>query len=655
MIVIDVEVYKDYFLLSALQLSSGKVVDYEMFPGQPAPTRKIATLMNNHTTVSFNGFAYDLLILCAVLEGYDCAELKKLSDLIVTTDKPSWAIAHDAHLDHTWNHIDLIEVAPGSASLKVYGGRVGAPKMQDLPIDPAASISPEQRAELRKYCRNDLDVTARLYRQLEKQIELRSKMTRQYGMDLRSKSDAQIAETVIKSELTSKYGFEFQGRHVKKKGNFNSDELAANQAAKDYSARGYSYTDAHMMAANDFGLCPSRLGSVRAQLKKRRKTSMDKNADAQMSKSFRYTDPGVISFQTPDLQSVFDRILKTDFELGKNGSVLMPQWLKDERVMVADRQYQMGIGGLHSCEKGQSVIPGSSYFLADWDVASYYPSIILQQGLYPEHLGRDFLTIYESIVNRRLEAKRTGDKVTADSLKITINGSFGKFGSKYSALYSPNLLIQTTITGQLALLMLIERMASIGVDTVSANTDGVVLYGPCSLESEVGRVAWDWMLDTSYTLERTDYSAMTSRDVNNYLAVKLDGSIKGKGCFADPGLMKNPENQIVYEAVKDNVAKGTPIEQTIRGCHDVLKFLTVRKVTGGAVWNDESVGKTVRFYYSNAVPSDRCILYKKNGNRVPKSAGSKPLMNLPDNLPDDIDYPVYIEAAEKLLCEVGYA
>jgi len=589
MYVIDVEVYRDYFLLSALNLKNNTVVDYELYSGAKTPAGQVKQFMDANTTISFNGNAYDLLILAALIDGYTCQQLKTLSDLIITSGKPSWQIARDAHLHNTWNHIDLIEVAPGSASLKVYAGRLGAPKMQDLPIAPSASITPKDREALRHYCRNDLDVTARLYRALEKQIELRSKMTRKYGMDLRSKSDAQIAEAVIKRELEKETGKQYLAPKVK----------------------------------NDY--------------------------------VFYYQDPEILTFKSLELRAVYKRILSTEFTLGKNGSVVIPEWLKAERIVVDGAQYQMGIGGLHSCEKRQTVVADSDHFLADWDVASYYPSIILQQGLYPKHLGKPFLGIYKSIVERRLKAKKIGDKVTADTLKITINGSFGKFGSKYSALYSPDLLIQTTMTGQLALLMLIERMAEIGVKTVSANTDGVVLYGHNNQLSNVNQVAWDWMLDTSFTLERTDYSALASRDVNNYLAVKTDGSVKGKGCFAEPSLMKNPEHQIVYDAVKQFVATGCPIEKTIYECADVLKFLTVRKVTGGATWNDKPIGKTVRFYYSNQVPSDRCILYAKNGNRVPKSAGSKPLLDLPDELPSDIDYRVYIEAAEKLVCEVGYA
>lgn len=588
MLVIDVECYSNYFLLCAMHIETGKTLDIEMFPGSVSPRQRIARLMERNTTISFNGNGYDLLMLSALIDGYDNDGLKRLSDLIITSNKPSWQIARDANLHNKWNHIDLIDVAPGQASLKVYGGRLGAPRLQDLPIDPNASISEAERERLRLYCRNDLDITARLYRALEKQISLRADMSRQYGMDLRSKSDAQIAETVIKSEL----------------GKITGKTYRAPSIPKDYR--------------------------------------------------FRYQDPGIIRFEDPALSEVFKRILDTDFELGKNGSVLMPDWLKAERITIDGRDYQMGIGGLHSCEKRQAIVSDGNHFLAEFDVAGYYPAIILQQGLYPAQLGREFLEVYQSIVERRLLAKKEGDSVTSDTLKISVNGSFGKLGSKYSALYSPSLLIQTTITGQLALLMLIERMAAIGVTTVSANTDGVVLYAPKSLEDQAEHVAWDWMMDTSYTLERTDYSVIASRDVNNYVAVCPNGSIKGKGCFAQTGLSKNPDGQIVYDAVKAAIAVGTPIEKTIVDSRDIALFATVRRVAGGAEWGGKPLGRAVRFYYSTSVPSDQCIRYQKNGNIVPKSAGAMPIMDLPEGFPEDVDYRVYIDAAEKMLCEVGY-
>src|SRR5206468_2305863 len=121
-------------------------------------------------------------------------------------------------------------------------------------------------------------------------------------------------------------------------------------------------------------------------------------------------------------------------------------------LTVGECTYKMGIGGLHSTESEVAHIAEADTLLLDRDVVSYYPSIILNQHLFPSHLGRDFLRVYRSIVERRVGAKKAGNKVVADSLKITINGSFGKLGSIYSILFAPDLMIQVTITGQLALL-----------------------------------------------------------------------------------------------------------------------------------------------------------------------------------------------------------
>lgn len=590
MLVLDCEVYRDYFLASFKNTKTGQIANVEMYPGNPLDVRKLKALMVKYTTVSFNGLGYDLLIVVAALGGFNNQQLKDLSDKIITTKTPSWKIARDANLDPptNWDHIDVMEVAPGQSSLKIYGGRLHAPKMQDLPIEPGASISAADRENLRTYCVNDLDTTELLNNSLKKQIQLRATLSEQYGMDLRSKSDAQIAETVIKSELSKLTGKQYR----------------APKLPRDYS--------------------------------------------------FRYINPGIIDFKTEQLQRMFAHILETDFTLTDSGSVAMPEWLKKEKINIGSAQYQMGIGGLHSCETSQHVEAGDN-LLMDLDVASYYPSIILQQRLAPKTLGEPFLQVYESIVNRRLEAKRSGDKTTADTLKIAINGSFGKLGSKYSALYSPDLLIQTTVTGQLALLMLIERMEAIGVSVKSANTDGIVILCDKAKEREMNIVAFNWMLDTSYELERTDYRSVSSRDVNNYVAVKTDGTAKGKGVFASPGLQKNPDMLIVSKAVMDFLANRTPIETTIMDCQDMRDFVTVRQVQGGAVFEGEKIGKAVRFYHSASVGSDTCIHYAKNGNRVPKSGGCRPVMDLTEADLSDVDRDYYICAAKTLLKEVGYA
>jgi hypothetical protein len=263
----------------------------------------------------------------------------------------------------------------------------------------------------------------------------------------------------------------------------------------------------------------------------------------------------------------------------------------------------------------------------------------------------------EQIENRiaQLEEEISYHKSTSDTLKISINGSFGKLGSKWSALYAPDLLIQTTITGQLALLMLIEKLESQGISVVSANTDGVVIYTKKDRLDDLRNVCFGWMLDTSYELEETHYRCIASRDVNSYVAVTTDGEAKRKGAFAGGGLAKNPDCAIAYDAVAAFLADGVPVEQTVNDCDDITKFVLVRRVTGGALWKGQYLGKVVRFYYSDDFANSAQIDYAKNGNKVSKSDGCKPIMDLPDTLPDDIDRPRYIDMAKKLLVEVGYA
>jgi len=236
--------------------------------------------------------------------------------------------------------------------------------------------------------------------------------------------------------------------------------------------------------------------------------------------------------------------------------------------------------------------------------------------------------------------------VTADSLKITVNGGFGKLGSKYSKLYAPELFFHVTVTGQLALLMLIEQVELAGIPVVSGNTDGIVSMPTPDQLPTLRSIMALWEGVTGYELEETHYRPLHCRDVNNYIAIKTDGNVKTKGAFAAGGLMKNPQMEIVGEALVAQLLHGTPIEQTVRNCTDITKFVTVRSVRGGGEWRGRYLGKVVRWYWSR---HGQPIVYTSNGNKVATSDGAMPAMTLPEALPDDIDYERYIEAAKNAL------
>ena len=608
----DVEVYPNYFLVSFMQKSSGKVMSFELSEWETFNPQRLRWVMENYCVVGFNSISYDMCIATLAINGFGTDIMFwATEEIILRGARPSDILRRFKCKKLEANHIDLIEVAPLFSSLKLYSGRLHTKRMQDLPFAPGTVLSREQSWIVRLYNVNDLYSTRLLRTTLDDQMALRYKMSGEYSIDLRSKSDAQIAEAVISREV---------------------EELN--------------------------GMRP-------------------RQPEIKPGTTYRYRLPHFIRFQAPMLQNVLHEVCSADLVVGEHGAVSLPKTISELKIEIGQATYAMGIGGLHSQEKSVYYRASSKRVIKERDVVSYYPRIIINQELYPSHLGRNFLNVYSGIVNRRIAAKAAGDKSTSDSLKITINGSFGKLGSKYSVLYAPDLLIQVTITGQLALLMLIEAMEMVGIQVISANTDGVMMLVPIEREPVYTAVVQWWEGVTNFETEEENYSAVYSRDVNNYIGVKLpdkEGKIKTKtkGAFANPWaekkltaqrLHKNPTNQICVDAVEAYLIYNVPIEQTIKACKDISKFVSIRNVKGGAVVVQdkekdkppvtvEYLGKSIRWYYAK----DRegfLIVYALNGNMVPKSQGAKPCMDLPDWFPTDIDYEWYIEETEKMLTGFG--
>ncbi len=586
--VFDLECYRNYFLIALKNVYSGQIEAYEFYPGIEPDYERIKTSLTTKQLISFNGINYDIPLLRLFFAHADNEYLKKASDSIIVENMRPWELeTMYGGAEFNPDHIDLIEVAPGMVGLKLYGGRMHSQRLQDLPIDPFQNIEPADRPVIKDYCINDLNTTIDMYRQLKPQIDLRVAMSAKYNIDLRSKSDAQIAEAVIRQEVQKKVGRKIYHPDI----------------SPDYS--------------------------------------------------FKYRIPSFVSFTAPGMNQVLEIIKDATFTINEKGSVELPQIFESMRIRIGSGTYTMGIGGLHSNESCSSHISNAGVFLKDRDVTSYYPSIILNQSLYPAHMGEAFLEVYQGIVSQRIEAKRTGDKVTNEAMKIMINGSFGKFGSKWSVLYSPDLLIQTTVTGQLALLMLIENVELAGFTVVSANTDGIVIKGYESRVDDLNAVITYWEMVTGFNTEETNYRALYSKDVNNYIAIKPEGEVKLKGLYAPAGMQKNATNTICVEAVIEYLKAGTPIPTTVMGCSDVRKFITIRQVNGGAKYDEQYLGKAVRWYYRKN--EERSIRYAANNNKVARSDGAFPLMELPPSLPHDVNYDWYIKEAQSILNDVGYA
>lgn len=591
-VVCDVECYPNYFLVGFKNVDTGEV---KMFRTQdklrPVQIQMARDIIRTSRVITFNGRNYDFPMIYYAFTGATVAELKDCSDDIIVHGLKFWDVEKKRGFKlprDKVEHWDLIDVAFGKASLKIYGGRIHSKRMQDLPFDPGSTLSASQIEELEDYWLNDLQTTIDLYRDMKNELALREAMTAEYGIDLMSKSDAQIAEAIIKDGL-------------------------AKRGINAYRPEG-------------------RRGD-----------------------KFKYVAPPWLQFKSDKLNEVLRRVTTVDYVVSEKGAVELPPSLEGLLVSVGNGAYRMGIGGLHSSEEKVTHYADENVMLVDRDVTSYYPSIILGLGLYPDHLTSEFLNVYREIYLRRLAAKAAGDKVVADTLKIVLNGSFGKFGSKWSILYSPELLIQVTITGQLALLMLIEMIEKLSPDTqvVSANTDGIVIKIDRAMEPLLNMTVSVWERITGFGTEATEYVALHSRDVNAYVAVKPNLDVKTKGPFGFDGLHKNPQNMVCNDAAINYLLYGIDPEHTVRACNDVKRYISIRQVKGGAVTDQgEYLGKAVRWYHSTDQPPG-CIKYMENGNLVPDTEGCKPLMELPELVPADLDYEWYVINSHKILMELG--
>ncbi len=569
----DIECYINYFLITFHDPLTGEFWEFEKFNDSTGMNLgAVLLIMTHNTLISFNGIGYDMpMTTPAILDNATNAEMKFISDdIIVRKKKHKSAIVSD--------HIDIAPVCPLTAAMKMYGARSGFKALQELPLPPDTVLTFEQKEEIRKYCRKDVQLTWHLYKQVEEQIELRKELSAKYDIDMRSMSDPQIAEAIIAQYLSKQ------------------------------------------------GVKP----------KKRTKKVLP----------FAYRVPEWVSFETKEFQAALDNVKKARFVVDKDGYAVLPTELSEAFMFVNGRTYQFGIGGLHSQEENCITIAAEDEMFGEFDVGSMYPSIIIEQGLFPFHLSPVFLAVYSGIKDERMEAKGV-DPTKAQTYKIVLNGSYGKFGSKYSFLYSPELLIQTTITGQLSLLMLIERMHLAGGDVVSANTDGVNVKFKKDNADRIFAVQKWWEETTSYMLEFTQYDATFNRDVNNYIAIKTKGGIKGKGTYGEPSLSKNPQTPIVNTAIIELLSNGTPMEETIRACNDPFMFTSCQKVGGGCNKDGEQIGELVRWYYSTS--TETAIQCSSRNGKVPKTDGALPALDLPEGLWDDLDFDWYLKEADAKL------
>lgn len=340
----------------------------------------------------------------------------------------------------------------------------------------------------------------------------------------------------------------------------------------------------------------------------------------------------------------------------------------NKHFLMDNLEYSVGVGGIHSVNKPSIFIAKEDEIISDVDVASLYPSLIIEYGFYPPHLGKEFLEVYKGIKDERIEAKHNGNKLKNLTLKLSINGLSGNLQSEFSWCYSPKTVMRIRINGQLLLLMLAEKLISIGCQIIQANTDGLFVLRKKKDEQKFKEACKWWENLTKLELEEDRFERFYQFAINDYLGV-LEGYkdsknpklLKKKGLFIDSvTLGKGMQPMIIPKAINANLADNIPVEETIRNCKDINEFITYQKVDKKFTvqYMDKFITHINRYYVS----TNGGYLYKcevEDGKIVKfanmLTASGVTLCNditAIKEFPRNINYKYYIKEANKILAKL---
>ena len=341
-----------------------------------------------------------------------------------------------------------------------------------------------------------------------------------------------------------------------------------------------------------------------------------------------------------------------------------PERKRKLEIEIAGVPHTVAWGGLHGARECYQEERTETRRISTRDVTSYYPSLMIVNGYMSRNVPDpdEFRRVYE----RRIEAKKAGDKATADALKLVLNTTFGAMNNPYNKLYDPRMALAVCVSGQLYLIDLIEKLEEVPTfRLIQSNTDGLIISYDADHEAEINTVIDEWSRRTGFGMEATEVEKIVQKDVNNYVLRTTDGEIKVKGGYVtnyNGGDWMNRSLVIVAKAIVANLLDGVPPEETILGCDDMEQFQIITKAGSTydkVIW--QSPGGEVEVQNVNrvfaSINRDAGTLYKV---KLPKAPGEKERRDKIANLPDHcfianragfkmamVDKQFYIDLARK--------
>ena len=344
------------------------------------------------------------------------------------------------------------------------------------------------------------------------------------------------------------------------------------------------------LSKTNAGLCATVLGA----------TPESRNDELQ------YDIVDTIKIEKPEYRKVLD--------LYTNGTI---DYDKSIKITIGGIEHKFAYGGLHAA-RDNFIYEGEMWNI---DVTSFYPSMMIEYDFQSRNIKDR--SLYKTIYKNRVEAKKQGNDLVNNALKLVLNTSYGATKSKYNALYDPKMANQICITGQLLFLDLLEKLEPY-CQLVQTNTDGILIIP--NNKTKIMEIIKEWEHRTRMSLEIDICKKIWQKDVNNYIMIidkKGKEKIKTKGGYVaqyEPGLRNNA--RILDLAVVDYFTKGILPEETINNAEDIFLFQYITKT--GRTYNKtywqhngaEIEANNVNRVYSSKNNLDGTLLKYKIGETI---------------------------------------
>ena len=292
------------------------------------------------------------------------------------------------------------------------------------------------------------------------------------------------------------------------------------------------------------------------------------------------------------------------------------------RAKVYNIETDFGWGGLHSARRRYS----AEDYIVNSDVSSFYQSIMIEYNLNSRNVKDP--TKYREIRDTRFKLKRENNPIEK-SLKLVLNSAYGACMDVNNDLYDPRQGTAICVNGQLLLLDLIEKVELEFGDKaqfIQGNTDGVMFkFESKEAVDKYLDICKKWCLRTKMELEHDFIKKIIQKDVNNYIYIKEDGSVKSKGAYVKKLSMLDNDLPIVNKAIKEKLINNIDVETTINNAKELIDFQKCVKITGKyshALHNNKEIDLKVVRVFASLYASDSAIMKIKPDNRLEKIANT---------------------------------